>query len=265
MLGIILGLQLTASKYKNQYLESQRAGPLAGAQPNAQGQQDPALRIQQAEKDENGCIIELNYIWDRELGVCVRYTDIPDEDKEALTVAIEHVGREYGLRIRSYLNNLCDTCYKVKMASEADYFTVRIKDGGVVNYYEESGENAGVYTTTAELVYNISAGLMGFDPAEFTVEKLDVSWNDGTRNLAFPGIGNSVEDVYDSGDVLNMHTEVLDGLKDIGFETDDNNVGSSSLDYDLTVLSDRDNVCNILLERSAAQDTSMLQVACAEY
>ena len=242
MLGIILGLQLTASKYKNQYLESQRAGPLAGAQPNAQGQQDPALRIQQAEKDENGCIIELNYIWDRELGVCVRYTDIPDEDKEALTVAIEHVGREYGLRIRSYLNNLCDTCYKVKMASEADYFTVRIKDGGVVNYYEESGENAGVYTTTAELVYNISA-----------------------RNLAFPGIGNSVEDVYDSGDILNMHTEVLDGLKDIGFETDDNNVGSSSPDYDLTVLSDRDNVCNVLLERSAVQDTSMLQVACAEY
>ena len=219
------------------------------------------------EKDENECITELGYFFNEELGACVRFSDIPEEDKTALKAAVQYVGEPAGLRIRKYLYTPCDTCYKVKMAVDDGYFSVRLKDGEVVDYFDEEelgiGTKIGSYTTVAELVRSLLINIMSTNASQ--LEKIDVVWSAGIEEYALGGIGNWVEGEYRSGDITSMHKDVMDSLKEIGFTTDDSNIRSGSEDYDLQVVSYRDAVCNVLLEGDQVQNTSKLQVACAEY
>jgi len=264
-IGVILGLQSTLLKYKNQFFGQKQVVPQANGNTGAKG----APSIKDATKDKNGCLLELQYFYDEELGLCVRLTDIPSADKTAIKTAVNYTGKEFGLRLRKYINAPCDTCYKVKMAVDERYFTVRVKSGRVVDSYDEepmgAGSPIGTYTTTSELMYNVATKILGM-PAIGGLEQLDVTWNDGTQEQTFSGIGQSVEDNFGSERITDLYNVLVDLFtKDLGFSTDENNLTTSTQDYSFRVLSDRDNVCNILLERNPILDNSHLQVACAEF
>lgn len=268
VLGVILGLRTTLDEYKNRLLGPQQPTPQANNQPVATGTVDPAERLKQMARDDNGCIPALNYYYDDEMEVCVRYKSITDEEKSALAIALNYVGRETGLRVIKILQVPCPTCYKVNMAVDDRYFTVRTRNGVVTDQYDVEtmgvGSSVGSYTTAAELMYNISSKLMG-NPVEEGLEPIEVVWNDGAQELTFNGVGKSLEDNYGSERITNLHAQLVDLFDELDFTTDENNSTSSTQDYDFLIVNDRDFVCNVLLERNPILDNSHLQVACAEY
>lgn len=267
LIGIILGLQATAQKYKTQFIN--RISNQQKTQPSSQGKVDPSLRLEQMEKDEDGCFNELSYYLNEELGVCTKFTEIEEGAKPALIAATDHVGPEFGLRIRRYLNLPCETCYKVKMAVDDNYFTVRVKDGQVVDYYEEEelgvGSSIGGYTTIAELVYNITSNILNISRTEANLEQIDISWNDGDIGYTFSGIGRALEDDYGSQMITDTHNKLLSVFEELNFTPDEINSSESTDNYSYSVFTGRDAVCTVLLERNPVLDNSSLQVACAEY
>lgn len=115
------------------------------------------------QKDEQGCLGPAGFSYDANVGACVRSWELDETTKQAAKIAVDFVGKDYGLTVIEVISLKCPGCFEVYLSkwSENELLDYSVKlDNWVASYIEEepnleSNVYAEYYTDTNELFYSI--------------------------------------------------------------------------------------------------------------
>ncbi len=65
------------------------------------------------ERDMHGCLGPAGYTWSEEVGACIRTWELDSDQKEAASMAVEHIGWEYATTVVEVSVQRCPGCFLV--------------------------------------------------------------------------------------------------------------------------------------------------------
>jgi len=87
------------------------------------------------QRDEHGCLGPAGYVWDEEIGACVREWELDDDQKQVANVAVNYIGYQYATTIIEVSKKECEGCFEVKLeqGENRDMITVEIENWNAVS------------------------------------------------------------------------------------------------------------------------------------
>lgn len=112
------------------------------------------------ERSEEGCLGPAGYSYDANVGACIRVWELDETQKRAAQLAVEFVGKQYGLTIDEIEVLKCPGCFEVQL-SDANYNNYNISiTNWVASYMEEPVSENELYveynSDINELAYSIT-------------------------------------------------------------------------------------------------------------
>jgi hypothetical protein len=68
------------------------------------------------DKDEGGCLVAAGYIYDENVGACIRPWELTEETETVAGIAVDSYGKEKGLTILEVISLECEGCFEVVLA-----------------------------------------------------------------------------------------------------------------------------------------------------
>ncbi len=112
------------------------------------------------QKDDYGCLGPAGFSYDENVGACVRAWELNESTKNAAKIAVDFVGKEYGLTLVEVITLKCPGCFEVYLSSaKFEQYSIAITDW-VPSFMEEEVEGPELYveynSDANELAYSIT-------------------------------------------------------------------------------------------------------------
>ena len=80
------------------------------------------------QRDEYGCLGPAGYMWNEDVGACIRDWELDDNQKRAAGIAIDHLGYEEGSTIIQVMTARCPGCFMVEVEKGRDRIKVNLEN-----------------------------------------------------------------------------------------------------------------------------------------
>lgn len=215
--------------------------------------------------DEHGCLGPAGYSWDEEAGACVRSWELDKKQKEVAKIAVDYVGWKKGLTVIKITSMRCQGCFVV-LVEKGDRTRVKIKITDMKAIEVTTDDTAALAnpSNAAEVVVKLSVEVLEQDAAVDKLLDAQVKWN--TEKKEETKIGKSINFGEGLGEreVFEASQNVIDALKEMGYETNSFNATSGTPKYNVDRLRKNDVVCNIILTNQEG-GVSLLEIRCADW
>lgn len=84
------------------------------------------------ERDAHGCLVAAGYVFDEDIGACIRPWDLDDDERIAAMAAANVVGFSDGLTVVSVESRDCEGCFEVTLDRYGAREYVTIEDWVVI-------------------------------------------------------------------------------------------------------------------------------------
>ena len=85
------------------------------------------------QKDEHGCLGPAGFSYDENVGACLRVWELSENDKEIAKIAVDFVGKDYGLTVIEVMTLKCPNCFEVYLSKWSENelldYSVRVIEG----------------------------------------------------------------------------------------------------------------------------------------
>jgi hypothetical protein len=98
------------------------------------------------DRDEHGCLGPAGYMWDGEVGACIRTWELDEDQKRAAGIAVDYVGEEYATTVVEVVTARCRGCFIVKLEQGEERDSVTVD----VNNWTAAGKTVTRHTCTEE-------------------------------------------------------------------------------------------------------------------